>query len=117
MAQTVGPFPDRISLNPELHHYTTFAGLEGIVKSNSLWATHYSSLNDSSEILFVKSFLAEELKKHIADSRLAEPIVGRKLSRSSTREFKSLLVGEYADRTINTFFDFLFGAPNNIVRG
>jgi hypothetical protein len=42
--------------HPELHHYTTFAGLKGIVESNTLWATHFLDLNDSREV-----FLLEEL--------------------------------------------------------
>jgi hypothetical protein len=39
---------------PELHHYTTRSGLEGIWKTNSLWATHFSNLSDSSEIVLLK---------------------------------------------------------------
>ncbi len=41
----------RIStLHPELFHYTTAAGLAGILKAKSLWATHSSCLNDEEEI-------------------------------------------------------------------
>jgi len=35
--------------HPILHHYTSFSGLEGILTSKSLWATHYKALNDFSE--------------------------------------------------------------------
>ncbi|KQT37649.1 DUF2971 domain-containing protein [Methylophilus sp. Leaf414] len=34
---------------PELFHYTTAAGIEGIISSNSLWATHYAYVNDKEE--------------------------------------------------------------------
>jgi hypothetical protein len=43
-----------ITSNPELHHYTNRSGLEGIWKTNSLWATHFSNLSDSSEIVLLK---------------------------------------------------------------
>lgn len=33
-----------------LYHYTTWEGALGILKSRSLWATHYKFLNDYSEI-------------------------------------------------------------------
>jgi hypothetical protein len=39
---------------PELHHYTERRGLEGIWETNSLWATHFSNLSDSSEIVLLK---------------------------------------------------------------
>ena len=35
---------------PELLHYTTAAGLNGILRSGSLWASHASFLNDAEEI-------------------------------------------------------------------
>lgn len=34
----------------ELYHYTTAAGLSGILESKSLWATHSSFMNDEEEI-------------------------------------------------------------------
>ena len=40
-----------LSTHPELHHYTTFAGLEGIVRSNTIWASHFSDLNDATEVI------------------------------------------------------------------
>lgn len=46
---------------PELFHYTTLGGLEGILKSQSLWATHYQDLNDSQEMIYAK----QVLKKHV----------------------------------------------------
>lgn len=41
----------------ELFHYTNSIGLKGILSTNSLWATHYTHLNDSKEFLEFKSFL------------------------------------------------------------
>jgi hypothetical protein len=37
-------------LRDEIYHYTTVAGLQGILSSNSIWASSAYYLNDSSEI-------------------------------------------------------------------
>ena len=37
---------------PDLFHYTNSAGLPGILRSRSLWATHFQSLNDPSEMRY-----------------------------------------------------------------
>jgi hypothetical protein len=62
-----------IKSNPELHHYTNRSGLEGICKTNSLWATHFSNLSDSSEIVLLKKplkeALAELFKRQIMQSK------------------------------------------------
>ena len=47
--------------HPKLHHYTARSGLEGIVQSNSLWATRYRDLNDSAEIVHLKEPFASAL--------------------------------------------------------
>lgn len=44
-----------------LWHYTTLNGLEGIIYSQSLWASDYRYLNDSSEILYSKFILHQEV--------------------------------------------------------
>ena len=36
--------------HPELFHYTSLQALEGILETNTLWATHAEHLNDSSEM-------------------------------------------------------------------
>jgi hypothetical protein len=40
-----------------LYHYTTWEGLKGILKTQSLWATNYKFLNDYSEIVFFRDKL------------------------------------------------------------
>lgn len=49
---------------PELLHYTTLAGLSGILSSGALWATDATFLNDSSEITH---FFDERLRKLVVD--------------------------------------------------
>ena len=50
---------------PDLLHYTRFEGLAGILRAQTLWATHFSSLNDSSEIRQFSHHLPEILKRAI----------------------------------------------------
>jgi hypothetical protein len=47
--------------HPELHHYTSFAGLRGILSSNTLWATHFYHLNDSTEVMLLKQSVTKTL--------------------------------------------------------
>ena len=44
---------------PSLFHYTTSAGLDGILTSQTLWCTHYKYLNDSQEGVYAKDILRE----------------------------------------------------------
>lgn len=53
----VGLMPDR------LYHYTDANGLEGIIRTGKLWATHRKFLNDSSEIGYGYSILEEEVQR------------------------------------------------------
>lgn len=48
-------------LPSQLYHYTTAQGLEGILKSQSLWATNYRFLNDYTEVVLFKNKMLETL--------------------------------------------------------
>lgn len=39
----------------ELHHYTNLSGVRGILESQLLWATHYSALNDQTEVRHLRA--------------------------------------------------------------
>jgi hypothetical protein len=52
--------------HPELHHYTTEQGLKGIFSTKSIWATHFSDLNDASEVKFLEKLLAGSLSDRFA---------------------------------------------------
>jgi len=64
--------------HPELHHYTNAAGLKGIVSSNTIWATHFSDLNDSTEVTHLRQAFAEALapryEELIARQNLSEEL-------------------------------------------
>ena len=47
--------------HPILHHYTSAHGIEGIVRSQSLWATHYRSLNDLNEVVQLREPLIDAI--------------------------------------------------------
>ena len=59
--------PDLPKSHPELFHYTTLNGLRGILENGSLWATHYSHLNDSTEIDFVQAALVQPIADRLLD--------------------------------------------------
>jgi hypothetical protein len=52
---------DVLHQHPELHHYTTSAGLQGILATNTIWATHFSDLNDASELTLIRTPLEAAL--------------------------------------------------------
>jgi hypothetical protein len=52
LAMSDEPLPDT------LYHYTDHAGLVGIVKSGTLWATHIRHLNDESDVRYSRNLLA-----------------------------------------------------------
>lgn len=81
----MGSIPTEIE-HPELFHYTNFAGLEGILNSQSLWATHYLSLNDSTEI----KLFADKLKQilaPVARNLYISMVVDGRIKIGSVREY------------------------------
>lgn len=46
---------------PRIYHNTNVLGLYGILKEESLWATHYKFLNDYTEIVLFKNKLISHL--------------------------------------------------------
>jgi hypothetical protein len=51
-----------VASHPELHHYTNFSGLSGIVQSNTIWATRFSNLNDASEVTLLRGPLTKAVE-------------------------------------------------------
>jgi hypothetical protein len=45
---------------PELHHYTGWGGLSGMMQTKTLWATHYQDLNDFTEVNHLRTVLHAE---------------------------------------------------------
>jgi hypothetical protein len=62
-----------------LYHYTTQGGLDGILSSNSIWATHYRFLNDSTERLHGLKLFNEALYR-IASEKYRSSVAARTLA-------------------------------------
>ncbi|OGS98104.1 MAG: hypothetical protein A3F73_11525 [Gallionellales bacterium RIFCSPLOWO2_12_FULL_59_22] len=79
------------ALHPELFHYTTAAGLAGILKDKSLWATHSSCVNDEEEIFgFYDRILPSILRPilpQISDSDFKKIISGFKVAASLWHDY------------------------------
>lgn len=52
-------------VHPVVHHYTNFSGIKGILQTDTLWASHYSSLNDALEVKQIRPLLEEIAFDHI----------------------------------------------------
>jgi hypothetical protein len=52
-----------------LYHYTTPAGLLGIVENNKLWATHVNYLNDATELGYARDLVKTALARHERTTR------------------------------------------------
>lgn len=78
-------------LHPELFHYTNAAGLAGILKDKSLWATHSSCVNDEEEIFgFYDRILPSILRPRfpqISDSDFKKIISGCKNAASLWHDY------------------------------
>lgn len=62
---------------PVLYHYTTASGLEGILRSNSLWASDVRYMNDASELSHATTLVLDEASNvinEVTDTRL-QPIL------------------------------------------
>ena len=100
---------DFVSSYPELHHYTTFSGLSGIIRSNTIWATHFSNLNDTSEVLLLRNPLLQA----VANSFLSYVII-RQGTDSLFRDFiiqhggHSSVATSDASSLIDTLYEKIF---------
>jgi hypothetical protein len=109
--------PGLAAEHPELHHYTTERGLAGILATETIWATHFSDLNDASEVKFMREPLARVLT-----DRLRRLIITRQNESSSmlikvqqaggTEKVATGLARSLVDIMYQITFDSLeFGAP------
>ena len=74
----------------ELFHYTSMAALEGILKTNTLWATRIDHLNDSSEMELIwpliKEYCIRNFIRKISDTATENVAFAERLSRSGGAE-------------------------------
>jgi len=84
--------------HPQLFHYTSAAGLDGIMRSQTLRATHYAYLNDAAEIRhFLESRLPQIFEtvilKHRSDEKAASQL-GRQIAESILDKLLNGAVGK-----------------------
>ena len=99
-----------IKAHPELHHYTSSAGVQGILKNRTVWASLYRDLNDSSEIEHFRTplesrmsdrfeeLLRAEQRQHFKIRRIVEKIGGLE---ATSRNLARDLVRSYYDTTFS----------------
>ena len=52
---------------PSLYHYTGLAALQGMIENREIWATHFSSLNDPTEVHFAREQITEAVRPMMLD--------------------------------------------------
>lgn len=89
---------------PFIYHYTTYQGIEGILKTQSLWATHYQYLNDSQEVIYAKRIL-----NSILISKMM-PIVERGVKQEDLRAIAEAHGGAraFAERSANKLIEIIY---------
>lgn len=92
-----------------LYHYTTVGGLKGILENQCLWATHYSHLNDTTEIGHfrgeLKKRLRPQFKKEIRARYRSNSRIKRKIQkRGGLKNVTDTTVDEFVDRFFNVTF-------------
>jgi hypothetical protein len=101
---------DFASSHPELHHYTNFPGLEGIRKSQTLWAINYRHLNDTKEVKVLEEPLIEALTKRFSplleDRQRKSPHVREAIEKTGGGIGE--IAADQATRVVRSFYDTLF---------
>ena len=59
--------PKTSEVYKKLYHYTTWEGLQGILETQTLWATNYKFLNDYSEIILFRDKLISLIYPHVRE--------------------------------------------------
>jgi hypothetical protein len=86
--------------HPELFHYTKPAAFEGIIRSNSFWASHYADMADKTEVLLMRDQLPGAIAPQF--EKIVSP-----LNRHDRRLFKAAGGGI---GTATNFVESVYGA-------
>ena len=95
---------------PELHHYTSYAGLSGILESQTIWATHFFHLNDSSEVSLLRDPLTVAVKRRFVRALIDRQRTSVRLRMFLRKHGSALRVAEGdADRLVQILYEKIFG--------
>lgn len=92
-------------------HYTSSAGLFGILQSGCLWATHYRFLNDSKEFTAARASLKKYIEKQI-HVMLARLKVNHRFQLDAGLD-RNAVASEEAKRLVDAFYDATFGTEDS----
>jgi hypothetical protein len=93
-----------LELHPELHHYTGWESLKGIVTLNTFWATHYKCLNDLTEIDYMKDCLAALVPRNRPERRSAVKKV-QELYDKTFKQFVTSYIVSFSTHSADSEFD------------
>jgi hypothetical protein len=94
----------------ELHHYTSYEGLSGILESQTIWATHFFHLNDSSEVSLLRDPLTEAVKRRFLRALIDRQRTSVRLRMFLRKHGGALRVAEGdADRLVQILYEKIFG--------
>jgi hypothetical protein len=100
--------PSVASLHRELYHYTDLAGLQGIFTTNTMWATHFSYLNDLAEMQALRQPMTDRLSIRIRPS-LRKGFSNRTEWRMFENKFN---IEKEVETFVNSVFDAAFKLGN-----
>jgi hypothetical protein len=103
------PTAEVYEAHPFVYHYTDRAGLEGILSSQTMFATHYRHLNDTSEIEHMRSALIRNFQ-HCIKAWVRKAHTGDLRQRSflSTHGGEHIFSYTEAKRIIDPLYDVTF---------
>lgn len=97
--------------HPELFHYTGIEGLMGIIKSQTIWATHAAFLNDTHEILTFRPLLLDLLRRAVTagiSERIRQyPAEIGVIDQSGGKEH---VIDDMSSALVNGMYDILLGS-------
>lgn len=106
-----------------LYHYTTWEGLQGILETQTLWATNYKFLNDYSEIVLLKNklislihpYVLNGFEKLIKHSPIAKKKIKKKggLCQVVQHDAKALIEAQYNALGDGIYILSFCGQPEN----
>ena len=104
------PIPKVHEEYPLVYHYTSRAGLEGILTTQTLFATHYRYLNDTSEIQHMRKALIGNLQ-HVIKSWIRERSTGDERQRNFLirQGGEHIFAYKEATKIVDTFYSVTFG--------
>jgi hypothetical protein len=92
---------ETMARHPELYHYTKTAAFEGIVRSQTLWCSHYRAMTDDKEIRLARGLLQAAVAPRM------NAIIKERFNRKIRRTWDASGGG---DQTARDLVDSLYGA-------